>query len=191
MGQSALRALPVVCLAVFLGCEAPPGQPAHGGTTQHANYRPPSVEQVLAMRDPNVVGVAALYDSMNPWLWTENRARVRGVYIKVLYLSGPHSRGVFGDGIIRPKMYVLETDEQGDGDWELAREWEFDVEAALPFRAKREVMLGWGYGLIPLPWGDMDMAGREIRVIVEFERLDGHIVSSGKKDFRVPPSRRP
>jgi hypothetical protein len=64
-------------------------------------------------------------------------------------------------------------------------EWMFDVDEALPFRCKRRMVAGWGYAIF-LPWGDMNLAGREIRLTVSFERKDGVVISGSKKDFRVP-----
>jgi len=67
----------------------------------------------------------------------------------------------------------------------LIKEWEFDVEAAKPFRSKKPSIQGYGYRL-PLDWGELDLAGREIRVIVSFERPDGRVIESSKKDLIVP-----
>ena len=35
---------------------------------------------------------------------------------------------------------------------------------------------------------DLDLAGRAIRIVIAFERSDGGVVTSKKKDLRVPLS---
>lgn len=132
-----------------------------------------------------VVGVIAYYDSFNPWLWNESKTRPIGVDVKALYLEGPSVKGVFGDGVIRPRMYVNEPAAGGESEWKLAKEWSFDVDQAREWRSRKETAQGWGYR-IPLPWEDLDLSGREIRMIILFQRSDGKTVSSAKKDFRVP-----
>jgi len=144
----------------------------------------PTPAQVRQMIDPNVVGVAAFYDPFNPWLWTEDHGKPRGLLIRALYLQGSKGKGVFGDGTIRPKLYVREI-QNGQEQWQLAKEWSYTVDQAMNYRTNREFALGWGYRL-GLPWGDLNLAGREVRIIVEFERNNGQIVASDKKDFLVP-----
>jgi hypothetical protein len=46
-------------------------------------------------------------------------------------------------------------------------------------------MLGHGYAL-PLFWGDVPLEGKEVRVVVGFQRPDGNIISSSKMDAMVP-----
>ncbi|HOQ88125.1 MAG TPA: hypothetical protein PLQ89_20670, partial [Phycisphaerae bacterium] len=54
-----------------------------------------------------------------------------------------------------------------------------------PFRCKRRVEAGWGYALF-LNWGDLDLSNQIIRLIVQFERRDGIVISGSHKEFRVP-----
>ncbi len=135
--------------------------------------------------EPNVVNIAVFYNPYSPWIWNENKSKIRGIYVGGLYLLGPGGKGVFGDGVICPKLYVLQKDPGGKKTPVLAKEWSFTVEKAIPWRAKQKRDLGWGYGL-PLDWGDLDLSGQEISMIITFERSDGLIVSSGKKHYNVP-----
>lgn len=147
--------------------------------------RNPTPEQVAQMLETNIVNVHAYIDAINCWVWNEDRTAPRGIVIKALYLEGP-SGGVFGDGIIRPKLFVAYRDDEGKRRWHLAKEWSYDVEDAMPFRTKKRFMAGWGYQLY-LVWGDeLDLTGQEVRLIVEFERRDGIVVRSGKTDRKVP-----
>lgn len=163
------------------GCEAP-GRSGQAGAA-------PTPEQVAFMEtEPNISNVAVFYDPYSAWSWNEDRSRVCGIKVGPVYLIGPGGKGVFGDGVIRPKLYRLDRDPDGRVQPVLIKEWSFTVEEAVPLRIKREKALGWGYGL-PLLWGDQDLLAdgiREVRVVVAFERSDGRTINSSKKDLRVP-----
>lgn len=184
MKRGTARVLVLACALITgaAGCQAPSGGGAQGPVTA-------TPQQVAEMLDPNVVGVVAYYDPYNPWLWNENRTRPRGIVIQALYLEGNRpGKGVFGDGVISPRMYVRTVDDQGEPDWKLAKEWNFTAAESIPYRSKKQTTQGWGYRF-HLPWGDLDIAGREIRMIVQYRRSDGRTMLSGKKDFRVPGAR--
>jgi len=146
-----------------------------------------SPAQVAQLLEPNVVGVAAIYDPFNPWIRSENKTAVRGAKIGALYLIGPEGKGIFGDGVIRPKLFLGKRGPLGKITWgdRPAKEWAFSVEQAIPFRSKRRNAFGWGYSLF-LDWRDMDFAGKDIRIVISFERGDGAVVTSDSKDLRVP-----
>jgi hypothetical protein len=178
--------------AVLFGCQqnslSPQAQPVQASMAMGEPDRPPPTpQQVALMLEPNVLGVSCFYDPINPWLWNTEHTVVRGIKINALYLRGPNYTGVFGNGVIRPKLLVSSRDEQGKIQYKLVKEWSFDVNQAMPFRAKKRMKAGWGYALF-LNWGDMDLTGRSLRLIVNFERADGIIISGSKKDFRVPKS---
>jgi hypothetical protein len=80
---------------------------------------------------------------------------------------------------------VAHRDEQGQVQFQLAKEWSLDVQQAMPFRSKKRAHAGWAYALF-LNWGELDLQGRLVRLVVEFERADGLVVTGSKKDFRVP-----
>jgi len=182
-----------VCLTLLAGCETPQNQKAPPPVVQQQKPKPkpapkpvkakpqPSLQQVTQMLEPDVLGVVAYYNSFDPWIWDESHSKITGIIIQALFLSGPNVKGVFGDGIIRPKMYMNESGEQ----WKLAKEWSFDVEQSISHRSKKETMQGWGYRF-DLPFDDLDLNDQAIRMVVEFDRSDGRIVRSGKKDFRTP-----
>lgn len=175
------RLLPFVLalssLAIW-GCDATP----HGEDVELT----PEARRALAMKpDPNVIEVGHYYSPYRHWIWTEDQSRVRGTWISSLYLYGNQQKGVFGDGVIRPRIYLLQRKERGGVEPKLLQEWAFDVEAATFFRSKKPSIQGYGYKL-PLEWGDLDLSGKEIRVIVTFERADGRTIESSKKDLIVP-----
>lgn len=183
----ALRARRVVLVAagalLAAGCVQPGQGPAArpDDAMTHAAARIPT--------EPNVVSAVAFYKSMSPWLWNADQTKVSGIYVSALYLLGPKSLGVFGDGTIRPRMFVVEPGKDGRKHTRQIKEWSFNVEEAIPFRAKEKRTLGWGYG-IPLGFGDdLDVSGREIQMVICFERNDGRLVTSSKQTFLVPQSK--
>lgn len=168
-------------LSGLIGCGDPqPGAPTIGSDAYRVMNMP---------TDPNVVQVVAFFDppEMNPWIWAEDQTRVRGIIINSLYLGGSEGKGVFGDGVIRPKLYVARQDDQGKTRWEVVREWSFDVQEAMPFRTKKQTVMGWGYGLIPLDWGDKNLAHQLIRISISFECSNGRVVTRrSRQEYRVP-----
>jgi hypothetical protein len=130
--------------------------------------------------------MAAFYPSISPWIFTDDRSRVRGIVIASLYLGGPNHLGVFGDGIIRPRVYVLDTGKKDPEPPQLVKEWSFEPEEALGFRSKKRTMVGYGYRFHLFWDDDLDLAGKDIRMTVVFERRDGMLIHSGRKEFRVP-----
>jgi hypothetical protein len=146
----------------------------------------PTPQQVAEMpTEPNITRVAAVFNPITAWVWTPDKTRVRGLWISGVYLIGPDGRSHFGDGTLMPRIYVLTENEEGKKVPELLKEWEYDVEAAIPFRSKRPKAWGWGYGL-PLMWDEEDIGGKEIRVLIRFRRSDGLMVSASARDVRVP-----
>ena len=169
-----------IALALLVGaCETPPpGHPAPGTLLTHEQTNRMPLEK-------NITAVGAFYDPYSPWIWNEDRSKMRGLIVNALYLIGPDSMGVFGDGIIRPHIYVLEGAE-GKETPKLVKEWLLDPEQAMEWRARKRTAMGWGYQL-QLVWGDeLDFRGKRIRITISFERTDGRVVHSAKKDFRVP-----
>lgn len=169
-------------LIVVAGCGGPKPEPPAGTKTE---LSPADVARMPTQ--PNVVNVLAIYNPYTCWIWNPDKSRVRGVRVGSLYLIGPDYTGVFGDGVIRPRVYVMERDDDGRKVPKLVKEWSLDVAQAVEFRAKKKTKLGWGYGLF-LDWGDLDLGGREIRVVIAFERGDGQVVTSKKTDLMVPRS---
>lgn len=171
-----MSVLPVL---VLTGC-----QDANKGAGPH---RQPTPEEVLRMPvDYNINTIAVFINPNSSWIWTEDRSHVQGMLVSSLYLLGHDGKGVFGDGVIRPRLYVIESTPDGRKKQTLFKEWAFDVEDALPFRIKKPAALGWGYGLLPLDWGETDLGGRDIRVVISFERSDGRVLNHRGVSFRVP-----
>lgn len=172
-------------IPALAGCQAG-NQP--GAPTVTVAAGPPTREEALRNTESNIIGVVAYYHPSNPWLWNEDRSRVVGVRVQALYLVGPREKGVFGDGIIRPKIYVRDRrTADPDQQWKLVREWAFQPEDILLYRTKEPTVQGYGY-LLPLRWGEqIDLSNQEIRIIINYERIDGLFPRPSTKNLRVPP----
>ncbi|MFQ6047883.1 MAG: hypothetical protein ACE5K7_00780 [Phycisphaerae bacterium] len=147
-----------------------------------------SPQQVMRIpTESDIVRVLAMYDA-DPWLVTRTAEsfRAEGIRIRSLYLiSAKTNKGVFGDGLIRVLLYRLDR----DGRRHKLQEWQFDRQQALPWRATERSWLGYGYQF-DLAWPkQLDLAGQEIVIIVEYVRSDGTVVRSTPKHFLVPKGR--
>lgn len=134
----------------------------------------------------DIVQVATLY-SPEPWLnFDPVPTDVPGGLRFTLYLAPTGSpKGVFGDGTIHVEMHRVDRTADGKAEIALVRKWSFTTDEARVYRARDKRRLGWGYGM-RLDWGDVDVLGREIMVIVSFERKDGRTVRGRPKYFQVP-----
>lgn len=179
MRISASQGVVLLAVAGLVGCQEP-----NQGFGPH---RQPTPEEIMRMPvEWNVNAIAVFFNPHSSWIWTEDRSRVQGLFINSLYLLGHDGKGVFGDGVICPRLYLIETTPEGQKKQTLFKEWSFDVEEAMAFRVKRPAALGWGYGLLPLDFADSDLGGRDLRVVVSFERSDGRVVTHRGNYFRVP-----
>lgn len=135
----------------------------------------------------NIVSVNKFFSAV-PWLIFDDPSsgRIDGFKCTV-YLEGYDSpKGVFGTGTIVVTMYRLENDPLGREFTTQVHEWELPLEKALPWRAKKPSMIGWGYGL-RLHWGnDLDVMGKRIAILIKYIRDDGRVISSSRKVLRVP-----
>jgi hypothetical protein len=149
----------------------------------------PATQEALKNTESVILDVVAYYGYPIRWRWNEDKTSVHGLIVGALYLMGPNGRGVFGDGIIHPKLYVHDRAARGtDREWTLVKEWKLNPLEMLPFRSKKPTVQGYGY-LLPLDWADLntDLSNREIRVVVSYERTDGlPPPRSSVKDLLVP-----
>lgn len=180
-GSRAITRFAVAAAPLILAgaCQAPPpATPKPGTLLTHQQTSNMPLEK-------DIREVAAFYDPYMPWIWNDDRSKIRGLVVNALYLIGPNSLGAFADGIIRPRLYLLEG-PVGREQPQLLKEWSFDPDGMLEWRSRKRTAMGWGYKL-PLVWGDeIDLRGKSIRITISFERVDGRIVHSSKKDFRLP-----
>lgn len=131
--------------------------------------------------------VSTFYDTLRIWLNFDSppSSVPQGLKFSVFLTASDSELGVFGDGIIRIEMFRI---DRGSNDQPLrtpVRQWSFDAQEAYPYRRKKPTRYGWAYGF-RLPWGDVEVLGREILLIVSFERPDGTVIHGQPKYLKVP-----
>ncbi len=180
-GLPACCAIAQVALGLLVGgCQPlPPKAPPPGTRLTYDQL-------VRVPLEKNITSISVYYDPYNPWIRNDDRSKIIGLVLNALYLRGPDSLGAFGDGVIRPRLYVLEMVD-GKETPKLAKEWSFDVDQAMGWRSKARTVQGWGYGPRLLWKDELDLHGKQIRVTISFERTDGMVIHSREKDFPVPP----
>ncbi|MEE8385984.1 MAG: hypothetical protein V3S01_08705, partial [Dehalococcoidia bacterium] len=148
--------------AALCGCQDPSGNWARGwgGAAERSDRAPVK---------SNIVQVVKYFHA-NPWLSfsVDGSGLVDGVRF-ALYLVCPTTegnvvkyKGAFGDGAIVVEMYRLEHDPRTRENAVLVHKWELPPEKARVWRAKKETMLGWGYGL-RLQWEEgLDVEGKQV-----------------------------
>jgi hypothetical protein len=139
----------------------------------------------------NIVRVNKFFNS-SCWLTRggDGTDRIDGVSFAVYLEDAERPKGVFGTGVIVVEMYRLDHDEQGQEKPVLVKRWELPREQAYPYRAKKEVGMGWGYGF-RLFWDqDVDVAGKQVVMLVKYIREDGRVVASSRQPLKVPPTGR-
>jgi hypothetical protein len=167
----------------FVGCMQPAGGPVAALPSQERRPVPePAAES-------NIVKVNKFFSS-EPWLSFsgDGSSRIDGLRFAVYLESAARYKGVFGSGTIVVTLYRLDRDAAGQEQATQVQEWVLPRDKAYPWRARHETALGWGYGL-RLPWDqDLDLAGRQIAVVVRYIRDDGRVITSSRKVLKVPAS---
>ena len=137
--------------------------------------------------EQNIVRVNKFFHA-HPWLVFDNDGsnQIDGVRFSV-YLEGPQrSQGVFGSGTMFITMYQLDADKTGREVPTKLQEWELTSEKAYPWRAKKQTLLGWGYG-VRLHWDNkLKLEGKQIALVIKYVREDGQAISSSRQVLKVP-----
>lgn len=137
--------------------------------------------------DSNIIRVATFYVN-RPFVSFDAEGDPNPEGLKVTYyaVSGTTQRGAHGDGVIRFKMYAIDRRRGEEPVGRLVKTWEFTPAEARGWRVTRQSdLLGWPYQFY-LNWGDVDVYGREVRIVPEFERRDGLVVRGSSRDLKVP-----
>jgi len=131
--------------------------------------------------------ISPFYSTRAIWLNFEDPPTnvPEGLKFTVFLGSARETIGVFGDGTMIVEMFRVDHDDQGKAIRVSVKKWSYNTEQCYPFRSKRRTRYGWGYGL-RLPWGDADVLGEEIVLVVSFKRLDGISIHSQPKYLKVP-----
>ncbi len=135
----------------------------------------------------DIVEVSTFYNSQNLWLNFEDPPTnvPQGLRFSLFLKAAGQDLGVFGDGIIHVDMYRIERDEEGEATRTHVKKWSLDTEEAAAYRSTRTTAFGHGYGM-RLNWGDADVRGHEIQLVVSFERRDGPVIRGRPWYVKVP-----
>ncbi len=165
------KTLLVTCavLGAFCGCAATPKTVAPNTTGNE------------------VAKLICLYD-MNPFqsFDQEGDLNVEGFRCTVVLASRKTRKGIAANGLIRARMYRLDRTASGKAVRTLVREWPILTEGLHTFHS---MVFGEGYKL-QFCWDkDDDVLGRDVQIVMTFERPDGCIVRGQTKGWKVPPPR--
>jgi hypothetical protein len=170
-----------ISLAAIVGCDRAGGRsakPSAGLRTAEETREAPA--------EATIVKVLTIWQAQPSIIDPTDGVTPIGLQL-TLYLIDDQQRGVFGDGIIRLRMVVVDRDPTGRVlDRQQVKTWEWTTAQAIPFRSRRVTYLGQGYGLLAT-WGDVDVLGKEIEVHPEFVRQDNRIVTGAVKSLKIPP----
>ncbi|NOT02855.1 MAG: hypothetical protein HOP29_19825 [Phycisphaerales bacterium] len=135
----------------------------------------------------DIVRVSTFYSSQDVWLNFDQPPTLvpQGFKCSVFLTPAEGEQGAFGDGTIKFEIYRVDRDEQGAGANTLVHTESFEKERAYGYRGRIPKRYGWGYGF-RIPWGEADLRGQEIMVVVSFVRKDGRTIAGQPKYFKVP-----
>ncbi len=178
---------PVAFLTIVLaGCAAP--QPA-------AKPPPPLLPGPQAPKKPvaapkgatttdNIVEIAQFYASQ-PWI-VDDEGRYVGLRVRAYFVSGETGKGAFVPGTITASLFALTTRPDGTYSREKVYDWTFDAQQAYPFEIPKPSPMGYSYGLI-LRWPpELNLMGREIQVVLSYQRQNGQLVVARGIQHTVP-----
>jgi hypothetical protein len=161
----------LVALTLAAGCQAPG----------------PAIPTGHELRD-DIVAIQQ-YPPTDPWLRDEE-GRIVGIRTRVYFLPSAGQKetpkGVFVPGLIKAALYSMAPRSDGSYERTLVKEWSFDQREAEGLRINHRSVMGESYGLI-LRWPSAAVvAGREIQVVLSYQRMDGESVVRRGTRFRVP-----
>ncbi len=178
MGSAPPRAL-TCCRRVFgLGLAMLAAGCQTGGWS--GSGTPPVRDDIVAIRQ---------FYATEPWIRDEE-GRVSGLFVRVYFVAAVGNeavgKGVFVPGTIKAALYTLTVRPDGSYDRQPVYEWSFDEQQAAGFRLRTPSVMGYSYGLI-LRWPpEVNVMGREIQVVLSYEKQDGKVVTARGTRFRVP-----
>ena len=131
---------------------------------------------------PRIRQVVCLFDQ-KPWINADAAGDrdPEGMRMRV-FLDDGRGKGVLRDGTFHVEMYRITRVAGGSSERTLASDWHYPTSQFPTVAAK---ILGFGYHL-HLRWATKEIAGREIEVVTQFEDVNGNLIRSATKRFRVP-----
>jgi len=149
----------------------------------------PSKQDASAIVRSEVVKIFPLWKP-NPFLSfdPEGDPNVEGFKFTIVLASRKTGKGIAEDGVVRTKLYRIDSTSSKKRVRSLVREWSVSTAGLPTFKSGA---LGLGYKL-QFQWAKEEqdgILGHEVDVVVSFEGCDGRMVLSQPKRLRVPPAR--
>jgi hypothetical protein len=133
----------------------------------------------------DIVAIYQIWPNV-PWLFQSDK--VVGFRVPTYFDSAGTGEGAFVSGTILAWIYTLERGEDGKLARDLAHMWEFDRQAAMPYRVRKKAVTGYYYGFM-LAWPpNVELEGRLVEIEFGYERRDKTVVTGAPRRFRVPVS---
>ncbi|MHC4611082.1 MAG: hypothetical protein ACYS7M_12125 [Planctomycetota bacterium] len=145
----------------------------------------PQSQQPPRSRGRDVSRVVCVYQTA-PWISFRGDPNPAGVRFNLFLASRETGKGVLADGMVRATLHRKDLAEDGSVQRTEVCNWTQDLRD-VP-RTKKETALGWGYQP-RLYWGEVDVAGKEVEVVVWYEDLSGRPVYAQAKSLKVPSRR--
>jgi hypothetical protein len=135
------------------------------------------------LRD-DIVAIRQFY-STEPWM-RDAEGRYTGVFVRVYLLSAQTEKGAFVPGTVKAAMYALTPRSDGTYGRELVHEWSFNQQQAAGYRLRKPSVMGDSYGFW-LRWpAELELMGREVQVMLSYQKKDGEVIARRGSRFRVP-----
>ena len=139
----------------------------------------------------DVVAIRQFYE-MDPWV-RDDEGRIVGIRSRVYFVAATRSdeevpKGVFVPGTIRAQLFAVVLRPDGRYERQAVHEWTLDQQQARGYRVTRRSAMGESYGLVYRWPPSVDVSGKEVQVVLSYQRQDGEIISHRGSRFPVPVS---
>ncbi len=182
------------CLAslALIGCHAAGPQKGETRPRQIDSTRAPQKgetrpRQIDPTRVPPRDDITAIYRfyASDPWL-RDSDGEVIGIRVTVYFHSAATELGAFVPGKILIWLYEVTRAPDGTRGREYLHGWEFDERDAMGFRRRFLSVMGYHYGMMLMWPRGLQLGGKQIELVLGYERLDGRIIEEPGKVERVP-----
>ncbi len=154
-----------------------------GCTADRVNWFQPKQQAKKSDPGPDIESVVCFYP---PNMWQsfdkEGDLNPEGFSFVLYLISGATQKGVWTDGKLNVSMYRVDRKDDGSVKRSLACDWPVDM-SRLPRRQPGK--LGFSYQPA-LCWGDLDVLGDEVEIVVQYESPGGKTVQSQTHRTKVP-----
>lgn len=140
-------------------------------------------QSVAPPQDTDIYKVICFY-SPNMWQSFDEEGDLdpEGFAFVMYLISKKTDRGAFVDGTLHIRMYTLDKQPDGSRKRNLVGNWSQPAGDA-PQRAR--TLLGNSYQPT-IHWGDIDVLGRSVQIVAEYESPTGRVVRGQTHETKVP-----